>query len=64
MAAYDADIDPLLCLTKADLAGPDEVLGYYAERFTTVEINYSFYRMPTPAIANFLHSRFLVRAFR
>nr|WP_239126657.1 ribosome small subunit-dependent GTPase A [Asanoa siamensis] len=31
VAAYDADIDPLLCLTKADLAGPDEVLGYYAE---------------------------------
>jgi ribosome biogenesis GTPase / thiamine phosphate phosphatase len=31
VAAYDADIDPLLCLTKADLAGPDEVLRYYAE---------------------------------
>ncbi|MDG4823035.1 ribosome small subunit-dependent GTPase A [Asanoa sp. WMMD1127] len=31
VAAYDADIDPLLCLTKADLAGPDEVLDYYAE---------------------------------
>jgi ribosome biogenesis GTPase / thiamine phosphate phosphatase len=31
VAAYDADIDPLLCLTKADLAGPDAVLGYYAE---------------------------------
>ncbi|HUF91333.1 MAG TPA: DUF72 domain-containing protein, partial [Candidatus Limnocylindria bacterium] len=25
--------------------------GYYAERFPTVEINYSFYRMPTPAMA-------------
>ena len=25
------DIEPLLCLTKADLAGPEEVLGYYAE---------------------------------
>ena len=24
VAAYDADIEPLLCLTKADLAGPDE----------------------------------------
>jgi ribosome biogenesis GTPase len=31
VAAYDADIEPLLCLTKADLAGPDEVLRYYAE---------------------------------
>ncbi|MFC0529263.1 ribosome small subunit-dependent GTPase A [Phytohabitans kaempferiae] len=31
VAAYDADIDPLLCLTKADLAAPDAVLGYYAE---------------------------------
>jgi ribosome biogenesis GTPase len=31
VAAYDADIEPLLCLTKADLAPPDGVLGYYAE---------------------------------
>ncbi|WP_232533832.1 ribosome small subunit-dependent GTPase A [Plantactinospora sp. KBS50] len=31
VAAYDADIAPLLCLTKADLAGPDTVLHYYAE---------------------------------
>ncbi|MEV0000748.1 ribosome small subunit-dependent GTPase A [Micromonospora sp. NPDC050980] len=31
VAAYDADIEPLLCLTKADLAGPQEVLGYYTE---------------------------------
>ncbi|WP_306839543.1 ribosome small subunit-dependent GTPase A [Catenuloplanes nepalensis] len=31
VAAYDAGIVPLLCLTKADLAGPAEVLGYYAE---------------------------------
>jgi ribosome biogenesis GTPase / thiamine phosphate phosphatase len=31
VAAYDADIVPLLCLTKADLASPDAVLGYYAE---------------------------------
>ena len=23
------------------------MLGYYAERFPTVEINYTFYRMPT-----------------
>jgi uncharacterized protein YecE (DUF72 family) len=25
------------------------MLGYYAERFSTVEINYTFYRMPTDA---------------
>jgi ribosome biogenesis GTPase len=31
VAAYDADIVPVLCLTKADLAGPREVLAYYAE---------------------------------
>jgi len=31
VAAYDAEIDPLLCLTKADLAGPDKLLDYYAE---------------------------------
>jgi len=31
VAAYDAEIEPLLCLTKADLAGPDELLHYYAE---------------------------------
>ena len=29
---------------------PAAMLGYYAERFATVEINYSFYRMPTPAM--------------
>jgi ribosome biogenesis GTPase len=31
VAAYDAEIDPLLCLTKADLAGPDRLLDYYAD---------------------------------
>lgn len=31
VAAYDADIEPLLCLTKADLARPTAVLDYYAE---------------------------------
>jgi ribosome biogenesis GTPase len=31
VAAYDADIEPVLCLTKADLAPPDAVLDYYAE---------------------------------
>jgi ribosome biogenesis GTPase / thiamine phosphate phosphatase len=29
VAAYDAGLDPLLCLTKSDLAGPDEVLAIY-----------------------------------
>ena len=27
-----------------------KMLGYYAEKFDTVEINYSFYRKPTPKI--------------
>jgi ribosome biogenesis GTPase len=31
VAAYDAGIEPLLCLTKADLAGPEHILDYYAE---------------------------------
>jgi ribosome biogenesis GTPase / thiamine phosphate phosphatase len=31
VAAYEQEIDPLLCLTKADLAGPKDVLDYYAE---------------------------------
>jgi ribosome biogenesis GTPase / thiamine phosphate phosphatase len=31
VAAYDAEIDPLLCLTKADLAGPDKLLEYYTD---------------------------------
>lgn len=29
VAAYDAGLDPLLCLTKADLAPPDDVLAAY-----------------------------------
>ncbi|MBQ1084628.1 ribosome small subunit-dependent GTPase A [Nocardiopsis sp. B62] len=29
VAAYDAGLEPLLCLTKADLASPDEMLGTY-----------------------------------
>ncbi|MEV0970158.1 ribosome small subunit-dependent GTPase A [Microtetraspora glauca] len=29
VAAFDADIDPLLCLTKADLASPDELVAHY-----------------------------------
>lgn len=31
VAAYDADIDPLLCLTKADLARHEALIDYYAE---------------------------------
>jgi ribosome biogenesis GTPase len=31
VAAYDADIEPLLCLTKADLAAPDEIIETYAD---------------------------------
>ncbi|GLZ05487.1 putative ribosome biogenesis GTPase RsgA [Actinomadura sp. NBRC 104412] len=30
VAAYDTGMDPLLCLTKADLARPDELLAVYA----------------------------------
>ncbi|MBO0826292.1 MAG: ribosome small subunit-dependent GTPase A [Streptosporangiales bacterium] len=29
VAAYDADVDPLLCLTKSDLAPPDELVAAY-----------------------------------
>jgi ribosome biogenesis GTPase len=29
VAAYDAGLDPLLCLTKSDLAPPDEILAAY-----------------------------------
>lgn len=29
VAAFDAGLDPLLCLTKADLAAPDELLAAY-----------------------------------
>jgi len=30
VAAYDAGLEPLLCLTKADLAGPESILPVYA----------------------------------
>lgn len=30
VAAYDASIEPALCLTKSDLAGPDEILPVFA----------------------------------
>lgn len=30
VASYAADVEPILCLTKADLAGPEQVLDYYS----------------------------------
>ena len=30
VAAFDADIEPMLCLTKSDLASPDELVSLYA----------------------------------
>jgi ribosome biogenesis GTPase len=30
VAAYDAGLEPLLCLTKADLAAPDDLMAAYA----------------------------------
>jgi ribosome biogenesis GTPase len=30
VAGFDAGLDPLLCLTKADLAGPEELVAQYA----------------------------------
>ncbi|MGH3319987.1 MAG: ribosome small subunit-dependent GTPase A, partial [Streptosporangiaceae bacterium] len=30
VAAYDAELDPLLCIAKSDLASPDDLLGIYA----------------------------------
>ncbi|GAB3858761.1 ribosome small subunit-dependent GTPase A [Micromonospora andamanensis] len=44
VAAYDADIEPLLCLTKADLAGPEAVLDYYTE----LELPYLLLRPDAP----------------
>jgi uncharacterized protein YecE (DUF72 family) len=31
---------------------PDKMLAYYAERFRTVEINYTFYRLPNEKVLN------------
>ncbi|MTK00990.1 ribosome small subunit-dependent GTPase A [Micromonospora sp. CP22] len=44
VAAYDAGIEPLLCLTKADLAGPEAVLDYYTE----LELPYLLIRPDSP----------------
>ncbi len=43
VAAYDAGVEPLLCLTKGDLAGPEEVVDYYAE----LDLRYVVCRMGT-----------------
>lgn len=34
-----------------------KMFAYYAERFTTVEINYTFYRMPTPKMTAGWHDQ-------
>ncbi len=58
VAAYDADIEPLLCLTKADLAGPDELLAYYAE----LDLDHVLCRpdRPLDALEAALHDRLSV----
>src|SRR5262245_48298339 len=58
VAAYDADIEPLLCLTKADLAGPDELLHYYTE----LDLPYVLCRPdhPIDALIEALHDRLSV----
>lgn len=38
VAGYDAGLDPLLCLTKADLASPDELLALYEPLDVPVEV--------------------------
>jgi uncharacterized protein YecE (DUF72 family) len=49
---------------------PDAMLGFYAERLPTVEINHSFYQMPKTAVlahwaeATPLHFRFAIKASR
>ena len=38
VAGFDAGIEPLLCLTKADLASPDELVSQYEPLGVTVEV--------------------------
>ena len=38
VAGFDAGLDPLLCLTKADLASPDELLGQYEPLDVPVQV--------------------------
>jgi ribosome biogenesis GTPase / thiamine phosphate phosphatase len=40
VAAYDAGIRPLLCLTKADLAAPDELVAQYQPLGVPVQVTY------------------------
>ena len=40
VAAYDAGIRPLLCLTKADLAAPDELIAQYEPLGVSVQVTY------------------------
>lgn len=47
VAAYVAGMDVLLCLTKADLASPDELVGLYAPIGVEVVVT-SFAPVPTP----------------
>ena len=38
VAGFDAGIAPLLCLTKADLAAPDDLIAQYAPLDVPVEV--------------------------
>jgi ribosome biogenesis GTPase / thiamine phosphate phosphatase len=40
VAGYDAGIQPLLCLTKADLASPDELIAQYEPLGVPVQVTY------------------------
>jgi ribosome biogenesis GTPase / thiamine phosphate phosphatase len=40
VAAYDAGIQPLLCLTKADLAAPDELIAQYEPLGVPIQVTY------------------------
>ncbi len=40
VAGYDARIEPLLCLTKADLAAPDELMALYEPLGVPVQVTY------------------------
>jgi ribosome biogenesis GTPase len=40
VAGYDAGIQPLLCLTKADLAPPDELIAQYEPLGVPVQVTY------------------------
>ena len=58
VAAYDADIEPLLCLTKADLAKPDALLEYYDD----LDLRYvlCWPDRPLTALQEALHNRWSV----